>query len=120
MSDAIPASVRALMAFPWRDKTGSTQSVAESSDDRVSDPSYYRFNGSEVSPDEFTSLTFAEVQDLHRDGAFGTNGSTQEDRVLVVNEHATHSLEEFLSDVTRAWQRHQDRLAQYVIEYPKP
>ncbi len=120
MTDSIPLSARRMMAFAWRDNSGITQSVATSEPDRVTSPSYYAVRESvrEAEADEFESLTFSEANALHEDGAFGQNGSIRRDdaqgTVILINEHAKHSLEEFLSEVTRAWKHHQARLAQYV------
>lgn len=128
MSDFIPPAVRALMASHWRDKPpGHTHDIAtRGGGRRQRDPSYYfvREHVTAESVNEFTPLSYEEMVALHEQGALGeashhVQGAGQDEGCVIANEFATLSLQEFLSDVTRAWRAHRQRLEELTGPVPE-
>ena len=116
----LPVSVTNLLSYQWREKEGCTESIANASIDRIKNPSYYFIHSTDTDVSAESSISHAEASALHNDGAFGVGSHLGKNGEVVVNEHAKHSLEEFLGDVTAAWNRHQERLAKFVKEHPEP
>lgn len=119
----IPSAVRALLESKWRDKTGETKRVAALEDDRASRPSFYHIHKGEPVDDSFT---YEEARALAKEGAFGEGarerafgeGASACGYHVTINEHAKHSLEEFLGEVSLAWVRHKERLNELVGPLP--
>lgn len=109
----IPEEVRALLVSKWRHDPGKTRNVAQSGDDRLTRPSYYQMSEGQDYPSTFS---YEEALGLAQAGAFGVGVRIHETHVSV-NEHAQHSLEEFLGDVCEAWTRHKQRLAEFLAPF---
>ena len=104
----IPIEVlKILHKYRWRNSL-STEEVIEISG-RKGGATYFIYPGS---PSE--AFTYEMAVRLHRAGAFGKGSEIKSDGVIAVNEHAYHSLEDFLSAVTVEWEKHKERLSRYV------
>jgi hypothetical protein len=55
---------------------------------------------------------------MHKEGVFGDHSAQYPSGNVVVNEHASHALDDFLGEVSAAWDRYQTRLAK--IPYATP
>lgn len=131
MSDFIPVAVRKLMAHRWRDKPpGYTKEIASwvswGGLERRRDPSYYSVRESVTNEhvNEFTAFSYREMLALHKQGAFGDASKHRESAggkrgCVIANEFASLSLQEFLSDVVRAWEAHQQRLKELTFPVPE-
>lgn len=131
MPDFIPVAVRRLMAHRWRDKPpGYTKEIASwvSWDglERRRDPSYYLVGESVTDEyvNDFTAFSYREMLALHKQGALGEASKHLEPAgdkqgYVIANEFAAHSLQEFLNDVTRAWEAHRQRLSELTFPVPE-
>jgi hypothetical protein len=112
--DFVPEPVRELLAHRWRGATAdhAEQIAAYEAGWRRLDPAYYYLrNGGPAA----CAFTFAEARELAQAGAFGCGARFVGD-TLVVNEHASHSLDAFLTECGEAWERHRDRLRRLVVD----
>lgn len=107
----IPIGVlKILHKYRWRNSL-STEELIEISG-RKYGVTYFIYPGYPGSPNE--AFTYEMTERLHRAGAFGRGSEIKSDGVIAVNEHAYHSLEDFLSAVTVEWEKHKERLSRYV------
>lgn len=113
----IPDAVTALFATPWLDKTGNTDAIAELHATPEGVMSCYVIDANN-SAEDITTFTFDEAKALLEAGAFG-DGAVMNDKQIIINEHASHSLQEFLGTVTIAWNQHKARIAKYAQTPPK-
>ncbi len=111
---SIPKEVLALLGrHRWNHIPGLTEDIVK----RRRDGNFYIFHANNPDESNLGGFTWREVLALGTAGAFGSGVyRTGDGDDLAVNEHAAHSLEEFLGACCKAWQDHQDRLTRYVVK----
>ena len=120
MNRGIPREVLALLeSGPWQHRPGLTrETVADCvrSGFRLRQCCYGVFAWGE---NQHIPLTREEVLRCASVGAFGRGvGAPNESGSFSLNEHALHSLMEFLGECSHAWGEHRERLRRYVPGTP--
>ena len=114
-SRTIPRAVCDLMGERWPDKPGYTERKVKR--DAENPPASPFMRLSRDAPNEDChQLTFEEALALHRAGAFGRGSAVVGETLseLAICNAAKDSLDEFLGEVTRAWNAHQNRLDRFA------
>lgn len=107
----IPKSIINLLGQEWRPANGYSAFESNFEGKRKSNPSYYTLNpGKEVTSDMDT-FSYKEAAAMSKDDLISKFISNK-DGVLWMNEHASHAVQDFCSEVYDAWRKCQDRLRQ--------
>jgi hypothetical protein len=121
MSDAarvkpvpIPKAVRELLNRAWLE-TDAEKLLAYHRDRDRRDGQIYYFRAEQLSGlDGFECYTAPEVRALVKAGAIpGSLAIGRPGRRLLLNQHASHSLQQFLHECGTAYARHLDRMQQW-------
>jgi hypothetical protein len=108
----IPRKVLDLLgASRWQDEAKVFESNFEDRGDRKQRPSWYGFRRDQAEPTWGSAFSGAEAWELHKQGAFGEH-VVEHKGSISVNEHAAHALGACLAEMSAAWDKYQERLAQ--------
>ena len=111
----IPKAVTDLLRSKWDHSPDYSAFRTAAIPDQLMSPSWHIHT---VYTESVTAFRLAEARALHLAGAFGPHSAIDDGRVIV-NEHASHALVDFLGESSAAWKKYQDRLRKIPVREPR-